>query len=673
MKIVIAVLTFLCYTSQIQAQQITEQFIDSLLHEIPKAANDTIKLRLYKTIAEKCLTSIPQEALFYADAGLIHAKKMKWPKGVAVFNDIIGQYYSNKGKGDSAIIFYEIAYQIDIKNGLNYNAASTLNNIGAVYQNQAKYQKAIAKFTEALQLAEAEKNVYLTAICNQNIALIYREQGDFVKAIAIYKKVIILHQKDENLDGVASAYSSIAGTYVQMKDTVNANFYFTKSIEVFKKTENFLELATAYTEASILEKNIVKRIEIKLKAQKIWNEYNPNHLTSSANLSNLGLEYFTLVKHNLYNKVESSPYIPATKEQILQKAKQYYTLALQISEEQNFVSNIASQSELLAELEAFMGNYKGAYEHYRTYSTLTDSIFSQENKNQIATIIGQREVLLKNKEIELNMQAIAIQRKQKIALGIGLVLIAFIGFLFFNQSKTRKRANTQLSKLNTQLDEANKLKAKFFAILSHDLRSPISNLINFLHLQKNVPEALDPEKYEVYQNKISSSAEELLENMEAMLIWSKGQMQEFKPAIETVFIDTLFAHLKSNFSNYSQIEFQFINPLNLRLESDSNFLQTIMQNLTNNAVKAMDANKHTKIVWEAQKLPNGKIQLSITDTGKGLSKQQIDDLLSNENITSKKNGLGFFIVKDLAKAIGFTISIVSVEGKETTIALTASQ
>ncbi len=671
MKTIIRVLIFLFCFSNIHAQQNTVKYIDSMMSAIPYTTNDTLKARTYKAIAEKCLISLPQKTLYYASLGLQHTKKMNWQKGIAVFNDIIGRYYSNKGEGDSAILYFEIAYEIDIKNGLNFNAASTLNNIGVVYQNQAKYEKAVEKFTQALQIAESEKNNSLIALCNQNIGQIYLEQGNYVKCIEIYKKVILIYQKDDNQDGVASAYSSLASTYLYLKDTVNAKYYFTNAIDVFIKTENKLELATAYTDISILENDIATRIEIKQKAQKIWDEYSPSHLTSSTNLANLGLEYFNIVRYNLYYKIKTSPSIPQKKDELLKLAKQCLLRALQYSETQRFISNIASQSGLLAELEAYVGDYKNAYLHYKTHALMTDSIFSQENKNNIATIVGKREVLLKDKEIELNKQAIAAQHKQNIGLAIGLLLIATIGFLYYNQSQNRKKANTQLSTLNMQLNDANKLKAKFFAILSHDLRSPISNLINFLYLQKNAPEVLDAMSTEAYQDKITTSAETLLENMETMLLWSKGQMQQFKPAIDKVYVESLFTNLKSNFSNYNNIEFQYINPLDAYLESDANFLQIIMQNLTNNAIKALNPNKANTIAWEASTSTNGKVQLKITDSGKGLSKQQIDTLLSNENVTSQKNGLGFFIVKDLAKAIDLTIQITSVEGEQTTITLSS--
>ena len=59
----------------------------------------------------------------------------------------------------------------------------------------------------------------------------------------------------------------------------------------------------------------------------------------------------------------------------------------------------------------------------------------------------------------------------------GLTLAVTIGGLLFWQSRSRKKTNTTLIVLNNQLDDANKVKARFFSILSHDLRCPIVNLV----------------------------------------------------------------------------------------------------------------------------------------------------------------------------------------------------
>ena len=88
--------------------------------------------------------------------------------------------------------------------------------------------------------------------------------------------------------------------------------------------------------------------------------------------------------------------------------------------------------------------------------------------------------------------------------------------------------------MNQELDEANKIKARFFSILNHDLRSPVSNLIHFLHLQKENPELIDEATALRMQTKVITGAENLLSSMEDILLWSKGQMENFKPHFKEI-------------------------------------------------------------------------------------------------------------------------------------------
>ena len=113
--------------------------------------------------------------------------------------------------------------------------------------------------------------------------------------------------------------------------------------------------------------------------------------------------------------------------------------------------------------------------------------------------------------------------------------------------ESRHRDNAQTSNvytLNCPLIgvyvQANKIKLYFFSILNHDLRGPLASLIHFLHLQKNDPEILDPKTKERLEKTTIESAEHLLESMEDLLLWSKGQMENFKPYPKKLNLKMLF-------------------------------------------------------------------------------------------------------------------------------------
>ena len=249
-------------------------------------------------------------------------------------------------------------------------------------------------------------------------------------------------------------------------------------------------------------------------------------------------------------------------------------------------------------------------------------------------------------------------KKQRIFLISGLALVGIILLLLFKQSQNRKKTNQKLQLLNAELDEANKTKARFFAILNHDLRSPVSNLIHFLHLQKENPELIDEAMALRMQTKVISGAENLLSSMEDILLWSKGQMENFKPQFHPFPIAGLFEETQKHFSSVENIEISFEDPENIILNTDENYLKTILRNLTGNAIKALDKTANGKIIWKTWQ-ENKQTFLSITDNGPGGTQEKFKALYDDSEVIGIKSGLGLHLIRDLATAINAKIEVVS--------------
>ncbi len=242
--------------------------------------------------------------------------------------------------------------------------------------------------------------------------------------------------------------------------------------------------------------------------------------------------------------------------------------------------------------------------------------------------------------------------------------------LLSRQSLSRKKTNTTLMILNNQLDEANKIKARFFGILSHDLRSPISNLVHFLHLQKEAPDLLPEDLQAQHQQRITQSAEDLLTNMESILLWSKGQMENFRPNIKMVPVSDLFQYIQRFFGTSEKTSIRFSQTPGLTVSTDENYLQVIMQNLTSNAIKALNNTPDGIIEWSARKEGNKTI-LSITDNGPGIHPEQVKVLYEDKVEVNERSGFGLHLIKDLTRAIHYKISVHSQPGEGTTFILSA--
>lgn len=670
MKVFFLFLFFLI-NSHVHAQKQGQAKLDSLIAAIPVPKSDTQQIRLFnKIVLEGNKINPGADLKKYADMGLQLATKMKWERGIAVFHMAYGDIYSNAEKSNEAIREYESALIILKKIKDSFNICIAQNNIGAVYQHNGNYTNAIDYFNRTVMLAEAFNNTYLLALGYSNIATVYTDQADYPKALTYLKKSLQLREKDEDTENIAVTLQHMADVFSKQKDTANALLYGNKALSTFEQTDNKEGLAIAYGNIAdaLPVDSMYKKMELLLKAQSIWDSSFVKHPNSLQNMGTIGGLFLWLAKNKPSAVIQNGNKYITGKTAFLQQATYYIEKGIQLSKDANGINNYASLHNTLSDIEEEKGDYKNALLHFKTFYTLTDSIYSQDNKNQIAAIESKKAIDLKDKEIELSKLALSYKQRTQTGLIAVVGLLAIIGALLFWQSRNRKKTNTTLLQLNTELDEANKIKARFFAILSHDFRAPLSRLVHFLHLQKEDAGIFSAEQVQEHEKKLTAAAESLLEHMTDMLTWSKAQMDNFKPSIKTVAVKDLFTYLDNFFITRDHVQIIFEDCGDMTVNTDEHYLQTIMHNLTSNAIKALKHTNNATIVWNVKQEGN-KVLLSITDNGPGIQAEQLKVLQDDTVPVNIKTGLGFHLVRDLAKAIQCTVSLQPQQGKGTSFIL----
>ncbi|PSL22878.1 sensor histidine kinase [Dyadobacter jiangsuensis] len=664
MRALTLTLVLLLASLQTHAQKEGQALIDSLVSELPRAKNDTLKGRLYKRIADEYFFIDTKMALAYARRGLAHVKAMPWERGIGVFNTSMARAFSDMGNIDSCMYYNQQALEVFRNMGDTYNMSTTFNNIGVAQANIASnYPEAIRYYLLGLKEAEKQGDKYLMANANDNVGSIYLAQKNYPKALLYSTKALKLREQLEASDiynisrEVGNSLNSLGSIYYQMKDTAASRRYFGKAALMHERAGNVEGLAKAYGSLASLEsRNFEARLTYGRKAEQLWEEVNPAHIEAANNLGSMGSAYLEMYRSHFLPKGIANP------SQLLKQAEQYLRRAIKVSEENGDISYKSHFTGVLAEVQEQRGDFRNAYYNFRAYKAVEDSLFSQEEKNKIAGLEGEREIALRDKQIEINTLELDARKRQQWLLTGGLLLLAAIGALLYRQNRLRNRTNVQLLRLNNELDEANQVKARFFAILSHDLRSPVANLVNFLHLQKEAPDLMTPEAAEMHQKRLTDSAESLVETMESMLLWSKSQMQQFRPQARRIAVDDLFDYIRKFFAGTDCITFKYHNPETLSVLADEDYLRTIMQNLTNNAVKALKMTPSAQIHWEAKE-EGGQVVLSVTDNGPGASEEQLNALYDGSAAIGIKSGLGLHLIRDLAKAISCQVSARSNAGK----------
>ncbi len=535
--------------------------------------------------------------------------------------------------------------------------AAKLILIGQRYMSNANYFNAMDCYQQSLALAQQINNDTLIADCYYHLSIIAFYQKDFYKDSTYSLKALDIYRRNNDKQNEGLLLKSIADNYLERGNLTEARKYYAAALPIILMSKDKrLEAAIYSNQAILFQSDYKRKIELGLLAKKIWDENPTENVLPLINIGNLGVAYLDMVRYNGLKAIKPDTLIPANPVQDLKIAESYLRLAILIARQKNDPENKSYFTGVLAELQAYKSDYKSAYENIRSYYDTQDSLYSQENKNKLAALESQRAIDLKNKEIENKELQIGNQKKNMWLLVSLIAFLAVIGILLYRQSLSRKKTNTTLLQLNTELDEANKIKAKFFGILSHDLRSPVANLVNFLQLQKRKPGIMNEQQIAERENKIAGSANVLLETMEAMLLWSKGQMEHFKPTITAVPVSNLFFYLQKFFADTEYVDFTFFCEGNLVVQTDENYLKAIMQNLTANATKALLQTPNAQIIWKGWQEQN-KIYLSVTDNGPGANEEQLMALYDERISSGAKHGLGLHIIRDLAKAIGCSISL----------------
>jgi signal transduction histidine kinase len=665
--------SLLCGLS-LRAQKQGQALADSLEHALSGQTGDTNTVRTYVQLTRVWDGIDPRKGFSFADRGMHLAQKLSYRQGIANLNNSLGLLTGDTGNNTQARVYFEKSLAINMALDSKNNMIANLSNIGRSYEREADFPKASANYFKALALAQETGNDAQAALVGTNILSMYIEEQDYQKAIAYGDSTIKWGRAANALIHVAKAYEMIGVIYLQNNDTPRSRKNYETALALYKQLGNQIAAVGALSNLATLESDPQKNVDIALEAQAILDSAAPRSQNSIMNQTNIGGDYMTLGEaHHAAQQ------------------RTYYTLAAKYIGRADSLSKVTGIltfepdiQVMLSNLAEDRGDYKAALASYKRFKYLNDSIFSQDSKNKIAKLESQRAIDLKNKEIENKGLQISNQRKTMWMLVIGVALLGSIGIILWRQTALRKRTNNQLVRLNTELNEANKVKAKFLGILSHDLRSPIARLLNFLQLQKKKPDSLNPAEKVEYWERLSASATTLLDTMEAMLLWSKGQMEVFKPTLAPVAVAALFERLRRFFADVPGADFEFTVSAGLAVNTDEDYLWTIMQNLTANAVthstqpqssppqssspQSSSPHSGAKVIWRAWQ-ESATVYCSILDNGPGVTEEQLRALFDETVGAGARQGLGLHIIRDLAKAIDCRITMRPGPGQGTEFVL----
>lgn len=210
-----------------------------------------------------------------------------------------------------------------------------------------------------------------------------------------------------------------------------------------------------------------------------------------------------------------------------------------------------------------------------------------------------------------------------------------------------------------------KQKSQFFADLSHDVRSPLSNIKNILALIKF--EESSPETHKMIESAMDN-CDHMADILEDILYYSQYQVGELRASIKEVGINSILDRLTASFEASAKIKgLNLVCQLpdqELVVDVDVRHLRRIVSNLLSNAIKYTQ--KGTITVSLKQSLP-GSCSIVVADTGIGLASNELSQLFTPftrfDRTGAEGVGLGLALSKILAGLNGLEIKVNSAPGK----------
>jgi signal transduction histidine kinase len=565
----------------------------------------------------------PDSARDMAEKMLLLSEKIKYPLGVARSYANIGVVYWSLSYYPIALFYYNAALQY-VPKGHPLLLSEIYSNLGRVYTDLGNYQLALSNLTRSEKLAGTDK-LHLGESYSEE-SYTYSKLHDYDKAISMAKMSLKLNIEVGELMGAAIDYSRVGDIYYAEKNYTRALAYedtaYQQSIKLHMnrlRAGMYLQYAIIYNDRHEFNKGM----DFAKKGISLYDSLGTmTGLSNSYKALIVSLEGTNDLKHALY--------------------------------------------------------YERKYNHVQDSLNTIDKLRSTQLIQNYFSLNSRLNDLAQEKERDRDNNA-KIKFQHTIINILIVSLVFFIGalsvmFYFYEQKKLLGRKLHQQYQLieaqSANLAQVNGLKDKILAVIGHDLRTPIANLINISSLFES--DDLSINEVQVLMKDITPvirGAELTLSNL---LDWAGSHIKGRSVTLADVDVYEVGVEMEQTFRHLLQRKnISFINCASKgqMVRADENHLKVVLRNLISNAIKFTENKGHITLTAECT---GDRIIIGIADTGRGMSSEEIDKLFYlTTHFTAygtrgeKGTGLGLILCRELVELNGGKMGVNSKQGEGT--------
>lgn len=572
---------------------------------------------------------------------------------------------------DSALYLGERAKALAQKTGDSVLIASNTLNFGGYYWYLSDFSKAMECYVNAAAIFDKLGSETDVADAQLNISILHVILGQTKKAKALFKKTIRVYESHDYYMGISNAYNTLGVIYDEEANYDSAIYCFENCLKAAKKSKMKVHEAWGYSGLGEMYKKqgrYAKARENQMESLRLEEQIGNavGVLQSYIQLGSLEKQLGNLkVAENYFKKAEAMPVL-----------------------ESDFLSQRNLYQEMVNLFEA-TGELDKEYGSYQKFVAAVDSI---KNSEDLATIneLNEKyqsekkanEIITLQKDRELDQITLEKERTEKLyfilASIIFLLLSSFLvyGYLQLKKSKDQiDKRNEMITKINKALNKSqddliasNKTKDKFFALIAHDLRGPVTSMQGIGRMLAYYNKKGDENRIDQLIAQVDQSASSVNHLLDNLLKWALSQTDGLKYQPATVALGDLIEEIQIIFDEglkAKEIDLQINHVDSFLVEADYNMISTVLRNLLSNAIKfSVPGGKITINSYQS----NNHVTIEVADSGVGMSPETIKKILSDEPVSStrgtldeKGTGLGLILCRDFVKKHGGDLIISSSE------------
>lgn len=247
---------------------------------------------------------------------------------------------------------------------------------------------------------------------------------------------------------------------------------------------------------------------------------------------------------------------------------------------------------------------------------------------------------------------------------------------YFRDITLHKNAREAVKKAKEDAERNSEMRSRFFAIVSHDIKTPFTAIQGFIKLLYKTELT---EKQKEYLDIIASSGEHMMTLLSDILDLTRLEQGEVEFNIQKFSLaDTLKSSVNSFMPKTEEkniaLSFEIVPGVPEIIEGDLHKVKQIVMNLLANAVKFTKAGS---VTLRCREKDEKFLEISVSDTGIGMSEKTLERIFTpfaqgGSNITSEFGGygLGLAIAANLVGRFGGNIFAESIPGQGSTFSFT---